>query len=103
MKMKSRVMLSTMMFLQYAAWGAWMPVIGATIGNRFGAETGTVVAGVFSALWLGCIFAPFAGQLADRLMPGQVFLGIRVIKGKSDLAKIALTLGVVGCLTKFGD
>jgi nucleoside transporter len=76
MKMKLRVMLSAMMFLQYAAWGSWMPVIGATLGNRFGKETGTVVGNVFTALWLGCMFAPFAGQLVDRLMPGQVFLGI---------------------------
>jgi nucleoside transporter len=76
MKMKLRVMLSAMMFLQYAAWGAWMPVIGATLSNRFPTTAGAVVGSVFTALWLGCIFAPFAGQLVDRLMPSQVFLGI---------------------------
>jgi nucleoside transporter len=76
MNMTLRVRLSTMMFLQYAAWGAWMPVIGATLSNRFPTIAGSVVGNVFTALWLGCIFAPFAGQLVDRLMPSQVFLGI---------------------------
>src|SRR5450631_3122703 len=76
MKTKLRVQLSAMMFLQYAAWGAWMPVIGATLMNRFPASAGAVIGSVFTALWLGCIFAPFAGQLVDRLLPSQVFLGI---------------------------
>ena len=59
--------LSVMMFLQYAIWGAWLPILypfllgyrGFTLG-----ETGLCL----SAGAVGAIFGPFlAGQLADRL------------------------------------
>lgn len=73
------VMLGAMMFFQYAVWGAWTPVLGATISNRLNA-TGTDIGTVYGVLWLACIITPFiGGQLVDRFMPSQVFLGIAAL------------------------
>lgn len=78
--MKSRlfVMLGAMMFLQYAVWGAWTPLLSATLGAQSGffKAPGAAIGGIYGILWLAFIFAPIAGQLVDRYMPGQVFLGI---------------------------
>jgi nucleoside transporter len=64
-----------MMFLQYAAWGAWMPVLSATLTAR--GLPGTAIGNVYGTLWLACIISPFlGGQIADRWMPGQRFLSI---------------------------
>jgi nucleoside transporter len=64
-----------MMFLEYAVWGAWMPILSATLINRGFAPA--AVGGVYSAFWLGYVISPFiGGQLVDRFMPSQVFLGI---------------------------
>src|SRR5579884_3917260 len=75
MKMRLRIMLSGMMFLEYAVWGAWMPILSATLFNRHIEPVS--VGMVYSALWLGCLISPFlGGQLVDRLMPSQHFLAI---------------------------
>ena len=75
MKTKTRSQLIGMMFLEYAVWGAWMPILSATLINRhFRPEA---VGNVYSALWLGCIITPFlGGQLADRFVPSQTLLGV---------------------------
>ena len=76
MAMQRRVLLAAMMFLQYAMWGAWTPILGATLTSRMHA-TGTAIGGIYGILWLACIITPFiGGQLVDRYMPSQVFLGI---------------------------
>src|SRR2546430_17322230 len=73
---RTRILLSVMMFLEYAVWGAWTPIIGATLAGRMNA-TGGEIGTVYGVLWLACIITPFiGGQLVDRLMPGQVFLAI---------------------------
>jgi MFS family permease len=75
MKTRLRFQLSGMMFLEYATWGAWMPVLSATLINRGVAPA--QVGLVFAALWGGCMISPFlGGQLVDRWMPSQVFLAI---------------------------
>lgn len=77
--MSVRILLSAMMFLEYAVWGAWTPVLGATLGDRLNA-TGVEIGAVYGVLWLACILTPFiGGQLVDRFMPGQVFLGIAAL------------------------
>jgi nucleoside transporter len=74
--MKVRVLLGLMMFLQYAVWGAWTPILGATLSDRLNAS-GAETAAVYGVLWLACVITPFiGGQLVDRYMPSQVFLGI---------------------------
>ncbi|MDX1934061.1 MAG: MFS transporter [Capsulimonadales bacterium] len=68
-----RVRLSAMMFLEYAVWGAWMPILSATLTNR--GIPGTQIGTIYGIMWLACIAAPFfGGQIADRFMPGQWFL-----------------------------
>ena len=72
---QKRLRLILMMFLEYATWGAWMPILSATLINR-GVQP-SQVGYVYGALWAACIVSPFlGGQLVDRLMPSQVFLGI---------------------------
>ncbi len=74
-----RVMLGAMMFFQYAVWGAWTPILGATIASRLNA-TGAEIGAVYGVLWLACIITPFiGGQIVDRLMPSQVYLGISAV------------------------
>ncbi len=64
------------MFCLYAVWGAWTPIMAVTIGDRLGA-TGVQIGAAYGVLWLACIISPFiGGQLVDRLMPSQVYLGI---------------------------
>jgi nucleoside transporter len=76
MRASTRFLLMAMMFLLYAVWGAWTPILGATLGGRLNA-TGAEIAAVYGVLWLACIITPFiGGQLVDRYMPSQVFLGI---------------------------
>lgn len=78
-KLRIRLLLGAMMFFQYAAWGAWAPVLGATLGNQDGIfkAGGPLIGAVFSILWLYCIFAPFVGgQLVDRKVPAQLYMGV---------------------------
>lgn len=66
--------LSGMMFLQYAIWGAWLPILYPFLLNHRGFtadQTGLCLA----AGALGAIFGPFlAGQLADRFFATERLL-----------------------------
>ena len=79
--------LGAMMFLQYALWGAWLPVtaryLSATIsegGLGFsGSEIGMILGLAGS---IGAIAAPFiAGQIADRYFSTERVLAILVTAG----------------------
>lgn len=71
----TRLRLAAMMFLEYAVWGAWMPILSATLFNR--GVPGGDIGNIYGALWLACAITPLlSGQLVDRLMPSQWFLGI---------------------------
>jgi len=79
--MKSNVgRLSLMMFLQYAVWGAWLPLAGRylTAGTAEGGLgfTGTQMGLILGlAGSIGAICAPFiAGQLADRTLSTERLL-----------------------------
>ncbi|MFM7186770.1 MAG: MFS transporter [Armatimonadota bacterium] len=77
--LRTRVLLGAMMFFQYAAWGAWAPVLGATLGSPDGIfkAPGAAIGAIFGILWLACIVVPFVGgQLVDRKVPGQIFMGV---------------------------
>lgn len=58
--------LSALMFLEFAVWGAWYPVLAARLLGPLkfsGKQTGWI----YAALPLACIFMPLlAGQLADQ-------------------------------------
>jgi nucleoside transporter len=76
-----RFRLGAMMFLQYAIWGAWNPVLGQYVSTlKFsGVETGHL----YNTLPLACMIAPFiGGQLADRYFPTQyVLAGLHLLGG----------------------
>ena len=66
--------LSVMMFLQFAVWGAWSPVLAARLLGPLkfsGKQTGWI----YGTISLGCIISPLiAGQVADRWIATQWFL-----------------------------
>jgi MFS family permease len=58
--------LSSLMFLEYAVWGAWMPVLALRLLGPL-KMTGKQTGWVYATFPLACIFAPFAsGYLADK-------------------------------------
>ncbi|KPK78144.1 MAG: hypothetical protein AMJ79_00765 [Phycisphaerae bacterium SM23_30] len=63
-----------MMFLEFAIWGAWAPILASHLVGPLkmsGKQTGWI----YATLWLGCIVAPFAGgQIADRWVATEQFL-----------------------------
>ncbi|MCE9620073.1 MAG: MFS transporter [Planctomycetes bacterium] len=79
--------LSIMMFLQYAVWGIWLPVLGGYLGSAVAKGglgfTGTQIGMILgTAGACGAILAPFiAGQVADRFMNAEKALGILVLLG----------------------
>ena len=76
-----RTRLSLMMFLQYAPWGAWLPILYAYLSGHL-KFTGAEIGYCFSAGALGAIFGPFiAGQLADRTFATQKLLGVSHLVG----------------------
>jgi nucleoside transporter len=76
-----RTRLSVMMFLQYAIWGAWLPILYPfLLGHRGFSlnEVGAVLAGGAA----GAIAGPFiAGQLADRFFSTEKFLAFSHLVG----------------------
>jgi len=68
------IQLSVMMFLEFAVWGAWAPVLGSHLVGPLkfsGKQTGWI----YATLWLGCIISPFiGGQIADRWVATEYFL-----------------------------
>ncbi len=76
-----KVRLSVMMFLQYAIWGAWLPILYPFLmGHRKFSldQTGAVLA----AGAVGAIIGPFiAGQLADRRFATEKLLAASHLMG----------------------
>jgi len=91
MPFHARFRLSTMMFLQFAVWGAWFSV-GFSYFNE-DLKFGPGIAGhLFGLLWLACIVSPFVGgQIADRWFPTQYFLAIAHLVGGVLLLVMART------------
>ena len=79
--------LSLMMFLQYAVWGVWLPVLGGYLGAPvekgglgFAGEQIGMILGTAGAC--GAVLAPFiAGQVADRFMNAEKALGLLLCLG----------------------
>lgn len=69
--MNTRTRLGIMMFLQYAIWGAWAPVLSAYLQTDLG-FTGLQTGWIYALLPLATIIAPaFGGQIADRWLPSE--------------------------------
>lgn len=60
------VALSAVMFLEYAVWGAWAPVLAARLLGPL-KMTGKQTGWIYSTLPIACIVSPLvAGQVADK-------------------------------------
>lgn len=69
--MSAKARLGIMMFLQYAIWGAWAPVLSAYLINDLG-YSGFQVGVIYALLPLATILSPFiGGQLADRYFSSE--------------------------------
>ncbi len=81
------VRLSIMMFLQYAVWGIWLPILATYLGapvekGGLGFSGGDIgwILGLAGAL--GAVGAPFiAGQVADRYLNAERALAILLLVG----------------------
>ena len=76
------IQLSLMMFLQFAVWGAWSPVLAARLLGPLkmsGKQTGWI----YGTIYLGCIVSPLVGGLiTDRWLATQWFLaGAHLVGG----------------------
>ncbi|MBN1352846.1 MFS transporter [candidate division KSB1 bacterium] len=81
MKNTIRVRFAIMMFLQYAIWGSWTTALGQYLEDVLKFEPSEISA-IYGCLWLACIIAPFiGGQIVDRFMATQVYLGIAHLAG----------------------
>ncbi|MEM9800613.1 MAG: MFS transporter [Planctomycetota bacterium] len=85
------VRLSVMMFLQYAIWGAWLPILYPfLLGHR--AFTLEQCGLILSAGAIGAIVGPFvAGQIADRKFATERFLGLSHLAGAAVVWTLAGT------------
>jgi nucleoside transporter len=70
-----------MMFLQYAIWGAWLPLLWPFLEQHRGFSD-IEIGIMFSVGAAGAVVAPFlAGQVADRWFATEKYLGISHILG----------------------
>ena len=73
--------LSVMMLLQYAIWGAWLPLLWPYLHDHLHFAPAQI-GNLFAVGALGAIIAPwFAGQVADRYFHTEKFLAIAHIVG----------------------
>jgi len=90
--------LSTMMFLQYAIWGAWLPFLWSFLSEHRGMAPERIGM-MFAAGAVGAIVGPFiAGQVADRHFATERFLGISHLIGAAMVWQLATIESFAGFL-----
>lgn len=74
------VSLSGMMFLEFAVWGLWAPVLASRLLGQLG-MSGKQTGWIYGTLPLACILSPMvAGQIVDRWCPTEWFLaGVHLV------------------------
>jgi len=81
MEWKLYFALSFVMFMEYAVWAAWMPVLAARLLGPLkmsGKQTGWI----YATFPLACIFMPLvSGQLADKYVNTEIILGVAHLLG----------------------
>ncbi|HPS54146.1 MAG TPA: MFS transporter, partial [Sedimentisphaerales bacterium] len=74
MEPKMYLLLSSMMFLEYAVWGAWAPVLASRLFGPLkmsGKQTGWI----YGTIPLACLVSPIiAGQMADQWIASKWIL-----------------------------
>ena len=89
-----KIQLGAMMFLQYAIWGAWAPVLSSYLLNDLG-FSGAQVGWIYALLPLATIVSPLiGGQVADRYFSTERVIGFLAITG-------GILLMVVARMTDF--
>ncbi len=87
--MNVKFRLGLMMFLQFAIWGAWSPVLSAYLKKTLG-FTGFQFSVIYSLLPLATIISPFiGGQIADRYFSSQKVVGTLQLIGGALLIAIS--------------
>jgi nucleoside transporter len=82
-----------MMFLQYAIWGAWAPVLSAYLIEDLG-FSGFQAGAIYALLPLATILSPFiGGQVADRHFASEKVIGFLQLAGGALLLVVARTTG----------
>ena len=81
METKLYLQLSAIMFLEYAIWGTWAPVLAARLLGPLkmsGKQTGWI----YATIPLACIISPLlAGQLADKWLNTEWILAVSHLAG----------------------
>jgi len=81
--------LSVMMFLQYAIWGAWLPLLWPFLSGYRGFD-GDQIGTMFAVGAVGALLAPFvAGQIADRYFATEKFLAFSHLIGAALIWQLA--------------
>ncbi len=89
--MSAKTRLGIMMFLQYAIWGAWAPVLSAYLLDDLG-FTGFQAGVIYALLPLATILSPFiGGQLADRYFSSEKVIAFLQLTGGVLLLVVART------------
>lgn len=87
--------LSAMMFMEYAVWGAWLPVLAARLLGPL-KMTGKQTGWIYATLPLGTMISPLvAGQLADKYVDTGWILAVSHLAG-------AVLLFAAARIQKFG-
>lgn len=74
MNLQTYVALSVVMFLEYAIWGAWAPVLATRLLGPL-QMTGKQTGWIYATLPIACIFAPFlSGWVADSILNAEYVL-----------------------------
>jgi len=78
---KLYIALSFAMFMEFAVWAAWMPVLAARLLGPLkmsGKQTGWI----YATFPIACIFMPLvSGQLADQYVNTEIILGVAHLLG----------------------
>ncbi len=91
--------LGLMMFLQYAIWGVWAPILNVHLGGleaftENGIASQARIGLIYMTLPIASIIAPFlGGQIADRWFASQRFLAVSHILGGIILLAVARLTG----------
>ncbi|UCC82644.1 MAG: MFS transporter [Gemmatimonadota bacterium] len=79
--MSAKLRLGIMMFLQYAIWGAWAPVLSVYLINELG-FSGFQAGVIYALLPLATIVSPFiGGQVADRYFSSEKVIAFLAFTG----------------------